>query len=69
MRDVMDNDGMEGTRQVATLQRLRARVARRPGKWRRRMARSRTSPSPSTGWAARSRGDRDQARGLLDEVA
>jgi len=62
MEDVIDTNEQE----QSSLQRLRARVARRPGRWRRRMARSRTSPSPSTGWAARSREDQRQSRLELD---
>jgi len=55
--------------QLASMQRLRARVARRPGKWRRRMNRSRHSASPSTGWAARCREDRSRSELDLDEAA
>jgi len=51
---------------VPTLQRLRARMARRPGRWRRRMNRSRTSASPSTGWAAQSKDDRLHGEMALD---
>lgn len=50
----------------AAVQRLRARMARRPGRWRRNMARSRYCPSPSTGWEARSESDRSTAERELE---
>jgi len=82
MRDVISaTSGTGATDAVpaSSLQRLKARVARRPGRWRRRMARGRirldplfesaVPESPAAAWETRCRIDRKDAELEVDQDA